>query len=239
MKKAALFVGGWEGHDPSAFADWCADLLRTEGFTVDVYDTLRPLADPDTLTDVDLIVPIWSSARSGHKIEFGNMTKPEEDGLLQLIAAGCGIGGWHGHMGDAFRDRPTYHFLIGGQFVAHPPGWPDNLIPSEDFVDYDVTITAPKHEIVTGIESFRLLSEQYYMLVDPSNEVLATTTFSGKHLWWINGATIPVVWTRRWDNGRVFYCSIGHRLDDLKVPQVTEIIRRGLVWAARKGSKND
>ena len=233
MKKAALFVGGWEGHDPTAFADWCADLLRTEGFVVDVYDTLSPLADPDTLADVDLIVPIWSSARSGHKIEFGNMTKPQEDGLLRLIAAGCGIGGWHGHMGDAFRDRPTYHFLIGGQFVAHPPGWPDNLVPSDDFVDYDVTITAPNHEIVAGIDSFRLVSEQYYMLVDPSNDVLATTTFSGEHLWWIAGTTIPVVWTRRWDKGRVFYCSIGHRLDDLKVPQVTEIVRRGLNWAAR------
>jgi type 1 glutamine amidotransferase len=234
MKKAALFVGGWEGHDPSAFADWCADLLHGEGFAVDVYDTLSPLADPDSLADVDLIVPIWSSARSGHKIEFGNMTKPQEDGLLKLIAAGCGIGGWHGHMGDAFRDRPTYHFLIGGQFVAHPPGWPDNIIPSDDFIDYDVTITAPDHPIVDGIDSFRLLSEQYYMLVDPSNDVLATTTFSGEHLWWIEGATIPVVWTRRWDQGRVFYCSIGHTLDDLKVPQVTQIVRRGLVWAARQ-----
>jgi type 1 glutamine amidotransferase len=162
------------------------------------------------------------------------MTKPQEDGLLKLIAAGCGIGGWHGHMGDAFRDRPTYHFLIGGQFVAHPPGWPDNIIPSDDFIDYDVTITAPDHPIVDGIDSFRLLSEQYYMLVDPSNDVLATTTFSGEHLWWIEGATIPVVWTRRWDQGRVFYCSIGHTLDDLKVPQVTEIVRRGLVWAARQ-----
>ncbi len=233
MKKAALFAGGWEGHDPSAFADWCADLLRAEGFDVAVHDTLAPLATPEAMADVDLIVPIWSSARSAHRPEFGNMTKEEEDGLLQLIAHGCGIGGWHGHMGDAFRDRPTYHFLIGGQFVAHPPGWPDNTVPIDDYVDYDVTITSPDHPIVRGIESFRLLSEQYYMLVDPSNKVLATTTFSGAHLYWIEGATIPVVWTRTWDRGRVFYCSVGHTLDDLKVPQVTEIVRRGLLWAAR------
>jgi len=231
--KAALFVGGWEGHAPTDFADWCRDLLSANGFKVDVYDTLEPLANPDGMRDVDLIVPIWSSARSAHRPEFGNMTKPQEDGLLELIGNGCGIAGWHGHMGDAFRDRPTYHFLIGGQFVAHPPGWPDNPVPSDDFVDYDVTITNPAHEIVEGIDSFRLHSEQYYMLVDPSNEVLATTTFSGEHLWWIEGSVIPVVWTRRWDRGRVFYCSIGHTLDDLKVPQVTEIIRRGALWAAR------
>jgi type 1 glutamine amidotransferase len=162
--------------------------------------------------DVNLIVPIWSSARSGHREEFGNMTKPQEDGLLKLIGEGRGIAGWHGHMGDAFRDRPTYHFLIGGQFVAHPPGWPDNLQPAEDYIDYDVTVTRPADPIMEGIRSFRLRSEQYYMLVDPSNEVLATTTFSGDHLWWIEGTVIPVVWKRRWDRGRVFYCSIGHEL---------------------------
>ncbi|MBT5930868.1 MAG: ThuA domain-containing protein [Rhodobacteraceae bacterium] len=231
--KAALFVGGWEGHNPTDFSDWCEVLLRDEGFEVDVYTTLAPLADPASLADIDLIVPIWSSARSAHRPEFGNMIKPEEDGLLKLIGDGCGLAGWHGHMGDAFRDRPTYHFLIGGQFVAHPPGWPDNPVPSDDFVDYDVTITRPNDPIVKDIRSFRLHSEQYYMLTDPSNEVLATTTFSGDHLWWIEGTVIPVVWKRRWDKGRVFYCSIGHRLEDLKVPQVTEIIRRGALWAAR------
>lgn len=231
--KAALFVGGWEGHKPTDFSDWCEDLLRAEGFEVDVHQTLEPLADPASLADVDLIVPIWSSARSSHQPEFGNMTKEQEDGLLKLIGQGCGIAGWHGHMGDAFRDHPTYHFLIGGQFVAHPPGWPDNPIPSDDFVDYDVTVTAPDDPVMQGIDSFRLHSEQYYMLVDPSNEVLATTTFSGEHLWWIEGAVIPVIWKRRWDKGRVFFCSIGHTVADLQVPQVTEIMRRGMVWAAR------
>ncbi|TDL77721.1 ThuA domain-containing protein [Palleronia sediminis] len=232
--KAVLFAGGWEGHDPSAFAHWCRDLLEAEGAEVTIHDTLAPLADPDGMRDTDLIVPIWSSARSAHRPEFGNMTKDEEDGMLDLIAGGCGIGGWHGHMGDAFRDRPTYHFLIGGQFVAHPPGWPDNPVPTDDYIDHDVTVTAPDHPIMKGIDSFSLHSEQYYMLVDPSNEVLATTTFSGEHIPWIEGSVIPVVWTRRWDKGRVFYCSVGHALDDLKVPQITEIVRRGLIWAARK-----
>ena len=124
-----------------------------------------------------LITPIWSSARSGHQTEFGNMTKRQEDGLLKLIGDGCGIAGWHGHMGDAFRDRATCHFLIGGQFVAHPPGWLDNLRPCEDYIDNDVKIWRTDDPALKGIWSFRLTTEQYYMLVDPSNEVLATTTF--------------------------------------------------------------
>lgn len=230
--KAAIFAGGWEGHSPHEFSEWYAKLLDENGFEVVLHNTLEPLEYPDELSDIDVITPIWSSARSGHREEFGNMTKPQEDGLLKLIANGCGIAGWHGHMGDAFRDRPTYHFLIGGQFVAHPPGWPDNLQPREDYIDYDVTICRPADPIVKGISSFRLKSEQYYMLVDPSNEVLATTTFTGEHLWWIEGTTMPVIWKRRWDKGRVFYCSIGHELADLKQAQVTEIIRRGVLWAA-------
>ena len=230
--KAALFVGGWTGHAPMDFATWYRDLLEKEGFEVIIHESLFPLENSEAMADIDLITPIWSSARSGHRKEFGNMTKAQEDGLLQLVGNGCGLAGWHGHMGDAFRDRPTYHFLIGGQFVAHPPGWPDNLQPREDYIDYDVTICKPDHPLVQGIGSFRLRSEQYYMLVDPSNEVLAHTTFSGDHLWWIEGTVMPVTWTRRRDKGRVFYCSIGHELDDLKVPQVTEMIRRGASWAA-------
>ncbi len=232
MKKAVLFVGGWEGHRPEVFRDWAARLLEGEGFEVVTHDTLAPLSEPEGLHDVDLIVPIWSSARSSHRPEFGNMTKAEEDGLLQLIGAGAGIAGWHGHMGDAFRDRPTYHFLIGGQFVGHPPGWPDNPVPADDFIEYEVTICKPHDPIVRGIGSFRVFTEQYYMLVDPSNEVLATTTFSGDHLWWIEGTTMPVVWKRHWDRGRVFYCSVGHNVEDLMIPEVTEIMRRGMVWAA-------
>lgn len=231
--KAALFVGGWEGHVPTQFSDWCKNMLENEGYEVDVYNSFAPLRTPDTMNDIDVIIPIWSSARSSHKEEFGTMNKEEEDGLLHLISHGCGIAGWHGHMGDAFRDRPTYHFLIGGQFVAHPPGWPDNPVPQNDFIDYDVTIIKPDDPIVKGIDSFRLHSEQYYMLVDPSNDVLATTTFSGEYLWWIEGNVIPVVWKRRWDQGRVFYCSIGHTLDDLKHPSVTTIILRGIKWASR------
>ena len=83
---------------------------------------MKPLEILEKLEDVDLIIPIWSSARSSHQAELGNITKLQEFGFIKLIANGCGLAGWHRHMGDAFRDRPIYHFLIGGQFVAHPPG---------------------------------------------------------------------------------------------------------------------
>ena len=33
--------------------------------------------------------------------------------------------------------------------------------------------------------------------------------------------------------GRVFYTSLGHVAKDLAVPEVIEIVRRGMLWAAR------
>ena len=76
--KAVLFVGGWEGHKPQSFCDWAVELLENEGFEVVTYDTL---AEPEKMSDVDLIIPIWSSARSSHQDKFGNMNKAEEDWL--------------------------------------------------------------------------------------------------------------------------------------------------------------
>ncbi|TIP34146.1 MAG: hypothetical protein E5X90_06355, partial [Mesorhizobium sp.] len=80
---------------------------------------------------------------------------------------------------------------------------------------------------------FQYRSEQYYMHVDPSNDVLATTTFSGEHAPWIAGVVMPVVWRRRHGKGRVFYSSLGHAAKEFEVPQMRTILRRGLVWAAR------
>jgi type 1 glutamine amidotransferase len=81
--------------------------------------------------------------------------------------------------------------------------------------------------------SFPYKSEQYYMHVDPSNKVLATTTFTGEHAPWIKGVTMPVVWKRKHGKGRVFYSSLGHVSAEFNVPEMRTIIERGMLWAAR------
>lgn len=232
--RTLIFYGGWRGHAPDAFAEWVAQLLDEQGFAVELSNTLDPLLDAQRMRATDLIVPIWSSQGSSHSAKHGNMTREQEAGLLSAVEHGTGIAGWHGHMADAFRDRPNYHFMVGGQFVGHPPGWPDNSVPEDDFIDYEIHITATDNPIVAGIDDFWIHGEQYYMHVDPSNEILATTTFSGEHLPWIEGCVMPVVWTRQWGAGRVFYCSIGHTLDELQVPEVHTIMKRGMLWASRQ-----
>jgi type 1 glutamine amidotransferase len=214
-KKSALFVcGGWEGHEPKLVAKLFEECLHEKGYTVDVSESLDAFLDLDKLRTLSLIVPIWT---------MGTITREQEAGLLQAVREGVGVAGWHGTMGDSFRNNPDYQFMVGGQWVAHPGG----------IIDYEVNITNHSDVITAGIADFHMHSEQYYMHVDPSNEVLATTTFSGEHASWIKGTVMPVVWKRMWGQGRVFYCSLGHVRADFDVPEVREIVVRGMLWASR------
>ena len=212
-KRALIVAGGWEGHEPRQCAELFAAVLRRDGFDVAISDTLDAYLDP-ALPETDLIVPVWTQSE---------ISKEQLRGLLDAIAAGTGIAGWHGGMADSFRDSTEYQFMVGGQWVAHPG----------NIIDYTVQITNHDDPVTAGIDDFAMHSEQYYLHVDPSNEVLATTTFSGDYTPWVDGCVMPVVWKRRWGQGRVFYCSLGHVASDFDVPEARELVRRGMHWAAR------
>jgi uncharacterized protein len=214
MKKTLFVWGGWEGHEPKQCVDIFAPLVESAGYSVEISDTLDTYLDVEKMKSYDLIVQAWST---------GKITGEQLTGLQKAVESGVGFAGWHGGTGDSFRESTDYQFMVGGQWVAHPGG----------VIDYRVNITNPTDPITAGLEDFDMHSEQYYMHTDPSNEVLATTTFSGEHTAWTAGSTIPVVWKRRWGAGRIFYCSLGHVASDFKVPQAREIVRRGLLWASR------
>ncbi len=214
MKKALIVWGGWEGHEPKKCADIFAPALRERGFEVEVSDTLDSYLDTEMMLALDLVVPIWT---------MGTISKEQEKGLLDAIGSGVGLGGWHGGMADSFRNNTTYQWMVGGQWVAHPG----------NIIDYTVNITNHDDPITAGINDFQMHSEQYYMHVDPANQVLATTTFNGDHAPWVAGTVMPVVWKRMWQQGRVFYSSLGHVASDFNVAEAKEIQLRGMLWASR------
>jgi type 1 glutamine amidotransferase len=214
MREALIVWGGWSGHEPEQSAAIVGAMLEEEGFRVRVENDTVAFADP-ALDQLSLIVPICS---------MGKIEKPVLANLTKAIRGGTGLGGYHGGMADAFREWPEYQFMCGGQWVAHPG----------NIIDYRVEITRPDDPVMAGIADFDYHSEQYYMHVDPGNEVLATTTFSGEHAPWIDGVVMPVVWKRRYGEGRVFYSSLGHLAKEFEVPQMRTILRRGLLWAARQ-----
>lgn len=216
MKKALIVWGGWDGHEPEQVAGIFAELLRGEQYEVEVSDTLDAFNDAEKLQALDLIVPVWT---------MGEITKQQVENVSLAVQKGTGLAGCHGGMCDSFRNNVDWQFMTGGNWVAHP---------GNDGVEYRVEIKSSSSPLVEGLQDFTVASEQYYLHVDPAVEVLATTRFpvvAGPHL--LNKAVdMPVAWTKRWGYGRVYYNSLGHHADIVDMPQVKEMMRRGLLWAA-------
>jgi hypothetical protein len=216
-RKAIITWGGWPGHEPKTVAEFYAGMLREEGFEPIVLDALEPLADRKLLDSASLLVMNWTMAKIA----------PEPlRAISDAIAAGLGLAGCHGGLADAFREANEWQFITGGQWVGHP---------GDNGVHYRVKIGPNRSPITEGIGDFEVTSEQYYLHVDPAVKVLATTRFpvaDGPHA--ANGPVdMPVVWTKLWGKGRVFYSSIGHSLSVLAAEPHLTIIRRGFGWAAR------
>lgn len=211
MKKALIVWGGWEGHEPEQVAGLLAEVLRKEQFEVVVEDTLDAYKNEALMASLDLIVPIWTS---------GTIEQEQLRPLLDTVRAGCGIAGCHGGMSDAFRNEVEYQYMVGGQWVAHP---------GDDGVLYTVEMLDAEDPLTAGISDFEVRSELYYMHVDPAIHVHAVTDF--------DGVKMPVVWTKNWGKGRVYHCTLGHVANIVAMPEVTELMRRGMLWAAKSGGE--
>jgi len=209
MSKALIVWGGWDGHQPEEVAGLLGKVLREERYDVEISDTLDSLADADKLAAIDLIVPVWTmGAISGEQLA---------PFLHAVKEGGTGVAGCHGGMGDAFRNETEYQYMVGGQWVAHP---------GNDGVTYEVNMTDANDPLTEGIGDFTVVSEQYYMHVDPAIRIHATTNFGEVRM--------PVVWTKTYGAGRVYYCTLGHQADIVAMPQTLELMRRGMLWATRK-----
>jgi type 1 glutamine amidotransferase len=129
-------------------------------------------------------------------------------------------------MAASFRSSLQFSLIAGASFLEHPGG---EGVP----VPYTIEIVDRDHPVTTGVDDFEIASEQYYMHVDPSVHVLATTTFTGEHFPWLDGVVMPAAYVHRWGEGRVFYASPGHVPDELRIRAAERLIRQGLQWAAR------
>ncbi|MDD4850689.1 MAG: ThuA domain-containing protein [Gemmiger sp.] len=216
MKKALILQGGWNGHEPQLTSKRFATLLEKHDYQSVISDTLDVLDDLEMLMQQDLVVACWT---------MGEIKNEHVDNLCKAVAAGTGLAGCHGGMCDSFRQNVQWQFMTGGQWVSHPGG---------DGIHYTVNIRQGSSPIVEGLADFPVCSEHYYLHIDPSIEVLATTRFPVVPYYHISNKPVdmPVAWTKFWGNGRVFYTSLGHH-DDVfdKSPNAQVLMERGMVWA--------
>lgn len=212
-KRALILYGGSSEHKPDRAANFVATQILGE-FQILKSNDLGVLC-VDKLREFDLFVPIWM---------FGELSVSQESDLLAAVGAGLGVLAWHGAASAFLGSRP-YKFMLGGQFVGHPGGGDAHY--TVKFLDND--------PLVEGLGEIVVTSEQYYLLVDPAVKILATTRIHGADMNWVAGVEMPVVWTRRWNRGRVFYCSLGHSPDVLGHATILDLLRRAARWASRGG----
>ncbi|AMM21814.1 hypothetical protein AX769_18740 [Frondihabitans sp. PAMC 28766] len=228
-RRALVVRGGWDGHQPVEATNLFVPFLEANFGEVRVEDSTAVYADTDYLDGVDLIV---------QSVTMSTIEKEEFAGLQDAVIKGTGFGGWHGGIADSFRNNSDYLHMVGGQFATHPGNAPDQRIgeQSDNYVPYTVNLTAAAadHPITQGLTDFDLVSEQYWVLHDDYNDVLATTTQKVRP-WdpFHREVTSPAIWTRQWGEGRIFVTTPGHHVDILENDDVRTIIERGLLWAAR------
>jgi hypothetical protein len=210
MKKVLFVCGGWSGHSPEKIVGLFAAELAVHGFEAEVVTSLEVLSDVERLRTFDLVFPCWT---------MGVLTDAQERGLVAAVRGGVGLAGVHGGMGDAFRGRLDYEWMVGGHFVGHP-----------HVGDYSVRVTDWASAITAGLPgSFAYRSEQYYLMIDPAIHVLADTTYvhEGREV------QMPVAWIKTWGAGRVFYSALGHHPDEFtQFPEARRLTVRGCLWAA-------
>ena len=228
-RRALVVRGGWDGHEPVQTTDSVIPFLERNDFDVRVEEGTSVYADEETMRATDLIVQVNT---------MNTIADAELAGLVGAVVRGTGMAGWHGGIADSYRNSADYLQMIGGQFAHHA------AVPvaerlgeqSDNYLDFRVSIVPEQrtHPIVEGLDDFDLHTEQYWVLSDAYNDVLATTQIVHRDFdAWHNSFTAPVVWTRLWGTGRIFVCTAGHKLNVLDEPSVRTIVERGLLWASR------
>lgn len=229
-RRALVVRGGWAGHQPVEATDLFVPFLRDSGYSVRIEDSPAVYADTEAMAATDLIVQC---------VTMSSIEREAVAGLRAAVEAGTGFTGWHGGIADSFRDSSDYLQLVGGQFATHPGKHPGERTgdASDNYLDHTVELTAlgREHQITAGLDDFALTTEQYWVLHDDLNDVLATTTHPAPP-WhpWHRPVTSPAIWTREWGAGRIVVTTPGHSVDVLEHPTVRTIIERGMLWATRR-----
>src|SRR3954452_11117378 len=230
--RALVVRGGWEGHRPVEATELFLPFLKENGYDVRVEESPEVYADGPEMARTDLIVQC---------VSMSSISSEQVAGLRSAVAAGTGLTGWHGGIVGAYLQSTGYLQLVGGQFVSHPSKEPAACGggPEDNFLPHRVGLTdrGRSHPITAGLDDFDLETEQYWVLHDDLNDVLATTTHPVRP-WhpWRRPITSPAVWTRQWGEGRIVVTTPGHDLDVLRHPTVRTVIERGMLWATREAS---
>ena len=202
VKKALIFFGGWKGHEPKLIAERIAQELLNKDYIVTKTCDFGDLLD-DELLNYDVIVPIWSCGMKG---DFYLSQ------LLNAVRNGVGLATFHG--GISWFEQEKYYEMIGALYLY-------DTKPEK----YNVAIADIHHPITKDLKDIEIISEKYYIQVDPQNHILAYADFSGTKM--------PISWVRSYGKGQIFYSSLAHSPEQLFNIVNLKMVLNGIDWVSK------
>ena len=112
-KNVLIVYGGYPPHQPKKFAKKIEKWLIENNARVTLSESTKIYANKQIMDKIDLIV---------QSVTMLSINRNELKGLVRAISSGTGLAGFHGGLGDSFRNSTEYQYVIGGQFVSHPGG---------------------------------------------------------------------------------------------------------------------
>ncbi|MEN9504738.1 MAG: hypothetical protein RI958_664 [Actinomycetota bacterium] len=227
MTSVLVVTGGPDhAHDFRSSSDALAQVLAATGAQVRIVD------HPDAVNDLlpgqfdALVVNAlrWQMLHDRYdhlRGDWGYRTPvTTRDTIRSFVAAGGGLLGNH-TASICFDDWPEWGAILGGAWdwerSSHPPCGPvtARLASAE----------AASHPVVQGLTELSLIDEVYGdVRLDPAAQVLMTARRTP------DDTEQPVVWSHRYQAGRVVYDGFGHDAASLLDPRHQVLLQQALRW---------
>ena len=159
-------------------------------------------------------------------VERAFTNEAQRNALLDYVRNGGGWGGLHAATDAGGEEWMEYTRMVGGQFDSHPWNsqgtWP-------------VVVEDPGHPIVQGFSRTEFtLSDEIYMFkhYDRSElRVLVSLAADETSLLGRPDNDHPIVWVKKYGEGRVFYSSLGHNDPMLFISEILQHYVNGIQFA--------
>lgn len=218
--KVLILTGMDAAHDWKSRTTALEGILKAnERFVVKVETDPEFLAN-DQIFHADVILLNFQTPKKDYP------GKASKDNLVKFVSEkGKGLFVLHWACGN-FQDWPEFSNIAGLVFA------PEGLNGLHDaYQPFTVKITDPDHEITKGLKpELQAQDECYYCMGHATRDYHIIATAVSKN----TKQQHPMALCLQYGKGRVFNTPLGHDVRSIEMPDVAELIRRGLIWSANK-----
>jgi putative membrane-bound dehydrogenase-like protein len=207
-----LIVGGGSSHDFNKWFNEADKATLSEG----------GLASVQYTDDTSLILPALKKIDVLYLSNNQPIPADAHKAIFDFVASGKGLVLVHPALWYNWNDWPEYNSqLVGGGARSH-----------NRYGEFEVTVTAPDHPIMKGVDSkFKISDELYHFNPDPKGAPIKALATASDN---VGGKTYPSVFTVESQKGRIAGICLGHDAKAHNLDAYKTILRNSVKWAAGK-----